>query len=148
MSLHLISPAFIATGCASAGAPAASRSTLKTTVDTRCIRTPLDRNRRRRRLSHKGEDMQSVLDARTRPTDQRPVTLAPTCSRQGGLSQFERAHVQPCVSRVGHGNACPALSTVKSIFRQANPLPLRMLRKGDVVDSTLYGMFRCPRRSL
>ena len=42
---------------------------------------------------------------------------------QGGLPQFERAHVQPEVSCAGHGNACPDPSTVKSILRQANPLP-------------------------
>jgi hypothetical protein len=56
---------------------------------------------------------------------------------QGGLSQFERAQVQPDVSRAGHGNACSELSTLKSILRQAKPLPLKMFLNEHVVDSTL-----------
>jgi len=68
--------------------------------------------------------------------------------RQGGLSQFERAQVPPGVPCVGHGNACPAPSTVKSIFLQANPPPLRIFLNEQVAGSTLYGMLNCARRSL
>ena len=66
----------------------------------------------------------------------------------GGLSQFERAHVHPGISCAGHGNSCPVAFTVKSILRQAKPLPPRIFRNEHVVDSTLYRALAFAIRSL
>jgi hypothetical protein len=109
----------------------------------------------RPRLRKREAHAQRSRQARQRPasgtaaaTQVAPLHVRPSWIRQGGLSQFERAQVPPGVPCGGHGNACPAPSTVKSIFRHANPPPLRIFRNEQVAGSTLYGMLNCARRSL